>query len=415
MFVSLSIICDDYFVPSLERISESLQIQQDVAGATFMAAGSSAPELATSIIGVFVAQDDIGISGVIGSAVFNVMFVIGSCALFSGSVIYITWWPLTRDCLCYLISIIALLFTIIDEEVTWYEAMVLLTLYCLYIVLMYFNPRIEARLGQFNIPVPETARKIGSIEHERLIPYRSLDEEVGIPTERHLPHEQEGCHRPCVVSVSEEKKAEEENILHSKPWYTYTVMPIQILCKYSIPDCKEEKATKYYIIAFFVSLVWISLFSYIMVWMITIIGFTLGIPDTVMGLTFVAAGASIPDILSSLAVARDGFGDMAVANAIGSNVFDILVCLGLPWFLQTVIAKPGSVVRIISKGMVYSTVSLFSTIIFLVVATHLNKWKLDKKYGCALILWYLFFICVASMYELNIFGEFNPPECHSSV
>ena len=66
-------------------------------------------------------------------------------------------------------------------------------------------------------------------------------------------------------------------------------------------------------------------------------------------------------------------------------------------------------------GMVYSTVSLFSTIIFLVVATHLNKWKLDKKYRCALILWYLVFICVASMYELNIFGELNPPERHSSV
>ena len=36
------------------------------------------------------------------------------------------------------------------------------------------------------------------------------------------------------------------------------------------------------------------------------LGFTMGIPDTVMGLTFVAAGVSIPDILTSLAVAREG-------------------------------------------------------------------------------------------------------------
>jgi len=41
-----------------------------------MAAGSSAPELATVIISVFLARDDIGISGVIGSAVFNILFVI---------------------------------------------------------------------------------------------------------------------------------------------------------------------------------------------------------------------------------------------------------------------------------------------------------------------------------------------------
>lgn len=41
---------------------------------------------------------------------------------------------------------------------------------------------------------------------------------------------------------------------------------------------------------------------------------------------------------------------MAVSNAVGSNVFDILVCLGLPWFLKTAIVKPGSTVRVISKG-----------------------------------------------------------------
>jgi Ca2+/Na+ antiporter len=41
---------------------------------------------------------------------------------------------------------------------------------------------------------------------------------------------------------------------------------------------------------------------------------------------------------------------MAVSNAIGSNVFDILVCLGLPWFLQTAIVKPGSYVLVKSKG-----------------------------------------------------------------
>lgn len=41
---------------------------------------------------------------------------------------------------------------------------------------------------------------------------------------------------------------------------------------------------------------------------------------------------------------------MAVSNAIGSNVFDILVCLGLPWFFKTAIIQPGSYVKVISKG-----------------------------------------------------------------
>lgn len=85
--------------------------------------------------------------------------------------------------------------------------------------------------------------------------------------------------------------------------------------------------------------------------MITLIGTALDIPDTVMGLTFVAAGVSIPDALSSIAVIKEGYGDMAVSNAVGSNVFDILVCLGLPWLIQTTILDTGGHVNVISKGM----------------------------------------------------------------
>ena len=45
-----------------------------------MAAGGSAPELFTSIIGVFIAQNDVGIGTIVGSAVFNILFVIAACA-----------------------------------------------------------------------------------------------------------------------------------------------------------------------------------------------------------------------------------------------------------------------------------------------------------------------------------------------
>ena len=57
-----------------------LKITPDVAGATFMAAGGSAPELFTSIIGVFIAKSDVGIGTIVGSAVFNILFVIAACA-----------------------------------------------------------------------------------------------------------------------------------------------------------------------------------------------------------------------------------------------------------------------------------------------------------------------------------------------
>lgn len=79
MFLALAIICDEFFVPALEQIQDCLGVTPDVAGATLMAAGGSAPELFTSFIGTF-KKSDVGFSTIVGSAVFNVLFVIGKDA-----------------------------------------------------------------------------------------------------------------------------------------------------------------------------------------------------------------------------------------------------------------------------------------------------------------------------------------------
>lgn len=54
-------------------------------------------------------------------------------------------------------------------------------------------------------------------------------------------------------------------------------------------------------------------------------GDTFRMPSEIMGLTFLAAGTSIPDLITSVLVARKGFGDMAVSSSVGSNIFDVSV------------------------------------------------------------------------------------------
>ncbi|XP_037793290.1 probable sodium/potassium/calcium exchanger CG1090 isoform X3 [Penaeus monodon] len=433
MFLGIAIVCDEYFVPSLEMICDCLQMSEDVAGATFMAAGSSAPELATSVIAVFVAKDDIGISGVIGSAVFNIMFVISVCALFAGQVIVINWWPLIRDSTFYCISICGLLITIYNEKVNWYESVFLLLLYVLYIVMMFYNKRLETWANTLNIPFKNATREEkSSLFGTKPVPPvgEDMKAESGQDSENPAMDGQAVSDVPKEVEATEVESAGVKSMAPEmkdedvSPW-TMPVgvgeraswlvkLPLVALHHFTTPDCRRERFRRWYLVTFIMSMLWIAAYSYIMVWMITVIGFTLGIPDTVMGLTFIAVGVSVPDALSSLCVAKQGFGDMAVSNAIGSNVFDILLCLGLPWFLKTAIVDPGSIVPVESRGLTYSTVSLFSTVVFLIVATHMNGWKLDKKYGIVLMFWYLIFMVFASLYELNVFGYFNPPECESS-
>lgn len=84
-----------------------------------MAAGSSAPELATVIISVFFTNGDFGISDVIGSAVFNMLFVIALCGLFTTTALHLNWWPLVRNCFFYTISIVLMLIAIANKQVSW--------------------------------------------------------------------------------------------------------------------------------------------------------------------------------------------------------------------------------------------------------------------------------------------------------
>jgi len=143
MFVALAIVCDEFFVPSLDVIIDVIGCSEDVAGATFMAAGGSAPELFTSVIGVFIAYSDVGIGTIVGSAVFNILFVIGMCALFSKTVLHLTWWPLFRDCTFYAISLITLIIFFKDERIKWWEAALLLSTYVAYVGFMKFNVQAE--------------------------------------------------------------------------------------------------------------------------------------------------------------------------------------------------------------------------------------------------------------------------------
>merc|ERR1719253_1418802 len=98
-----------------------------------------------------------------------------------------------------------------------------------------------------------------------------------------------------------------------------------------------------------------------------------------MGLTVLAAGTSVPDLLSSVIVARMGEGDMAVSSSIGSNIFDITVGLPLPWIVY--IAWP-STPRVI-----------------IIAIIHCQGWKLTRTLGALMFLCYILFLVQAIVYE----------------
>eukprot|EP00116_Pleurobrachia_bachei_P007655 sb/3467917/ len=197
--------------------------------------------------------------------------------------------------------------------------------------------------------------------------------------------------------------------------YFITAFPFQFLFSFTIPNCLKPHLKKFYLLSFLGSVVWIALLSYGMVLLVEKVGCILGFNNYVMGLVVVAAGTSVPDALSSVIVAREGHGDMAVSNALGSNVFDINLGLGLP-FLIKIIYQSGDLI-LMRRNEAFDDViitphSKFGFIllgilfcVYLLIAC--NKFRLNRAIGAMFIILYTLFIGYALVQELLCNGGVN--------
>ncbi|EFN77185.1 Sodium/potassium/calcium exchanger 5, partial [Harpegnathos saltator] len=426
LFIALAVVCDKFFVPAVEKICHALSMSKDVAGATFMAAATSAPELFVNAIGTFITEGDIGVGTIVGSAVFNILAVPACCGIGAGMVVPLDWWPVSRDCLAYGVTVAILICIIHDERVEWYEALTLVLLYIVYIAVMYWDKSFQrcTRLRTNDDQISTDGPRVTTDSSDIHLPRSDKLQSPG------------DCVEPITVDVPLQNggtKTQEEN---PDPNYEYellvwparagwlrktawvTTWPIHLVFMCTIPDCEKPRFKNWFPVTFLMCIIWIGSLSYVVAWMITIIGDTLKIPDSVMGITFLAAGTSVPEAVSSVIVAKQGHGSMGISNSIGSNTFDILLCLGLPWLIKSSFSptQPGRhYISINSGGLEYSAISLLSTLMLLYIAFASNKFQLDRKVGRACLCMYAVFLILASLIELNVFFMVNLPTCQRTV
>ncbi|XP_077419692.1 sodium/potassium/calcium exchanger 1-like isoform X7 [Vanacampus margaritifer] len=474
MFVALAIVCDEFFVPALEVITNKLDISDDVAGATFMAAGGSAPELFTSVIGVFVSHSNVGIGTIVGSAVFNILFVIGMCAIFSREMLHLTWWPLFRDVSFYILDLIMLIIFFLDNTMLWWESVMLVLGYISYVCFMKFNSEIEhvvktqlnkhvSNVQAWTNDEPDKVRpslqrggSSASLHNSSLrstifqLMIHTLDplgedadhkpkcERSGPgtaseePSTSQPPAEQEtkkqdGSQESSggrsgdessdadsnVSSESEDDDGDDEDNEENEPlsldWpenrrkqATYLLLlPIVFPLWLTLPDVRNPTSKKYFAVTFIGTILWIGVFSYLMVWWAHQVGETIGISEEIMGLTILAAGTSIPDLITSVIVARKGLGDMAVSSSVGSNIFDITVGLPVPWLLYSLL-HGGQPVTVSSNGLFCAIVLLFLMLLFVIISIATCHWKMSRRLGLTMFALYFVFLVLSVLLEERV-------------
>jgi hypothetical protein len=104
-----ALVCEDYFVPAMGKLCQRFDVSDDMAGATLMAIGNSAPQLFISLVSIFITKSSLGLGTAIGTVLFNHLCVCGVCVLnVRDGAIPLDWRTLWRDCVFYLLSLIML-------------------------------------------------------------------------------------------------------------------------------------------------------------------------------------------------------------------------------------------------------------------------------------------------------------------
>jgi len=197
----------------------------------------------------------------------------------------------------------------------------------------------------------------------------------------------DGVHEDSITGDDDEDDGEES--LSDKVLEIVSI-PLMFLFKYTVPDCREPEYESWYFVTFTMSIMHIGFWSFIMVDFAGRAGCVIGIPPLVMGLIVIAAGTSVPDTLASVLVAKNGQGDMAVANVLGSNVFNIFLGLGLPWFVRACI--DGAPFQLSDEPIIVSVIILLAYVLIFIVVIHLHKWTLSPELGYIFIGFHLLFI-----------------------
>ncbi|CAE7580926.1 Slc24a2 [Symbiodinium natans] len=452
MVLGLNTVCDVYFAGSIDLLCDAWSLTPDVAGATWMAAGGSAPEFFTSIVGATIAQNDVGFGTIVGSAVFNVLFVIGLCGYVAKGNIELTWWPLFRDCTYYIISLGVLAAFTYNQTIAAWEAAILFTLYIGYVSFMFINrplniwayqktgtplnkelreyveqmSKSKTKVEPEEVVVPSTGDPPAKPEVEADQPEPAKDnymkEDRVVEKAKPDEEEKQDLEKPGTAADGEDEEDDDDD---DEPEDFMMVpegtcnrilwglgLPVYVLLYFTLPW--PSKGSKLFMLTFGLSLIWIGAFAFLLVWWTDTVTTVLGIPTIVSSVTFLAAATSIPDAVSSMAVARKGQADMAVSSSVGSNIFDILVGLPIPWLIKCALEANNPEfkgVSIQSPYLMFYTCVLLGMVFGTVLSIKICGWKLTKALGGCMAVLYFAFIITTVVVELTrpVWLMTNPP------
>lgn len=297
----------DFFVEGSSSIAKKLKVPPIIIGLTIVAMGTSLPETAVSVTASLVQNNELAVSNVVGSNIFNLIFVIGVCSILTPIMVQkatvVRDIPLSLGCALFLLVLgISGLGDKAEMTLGHADGVIFLIVFAGYIFTM-VRSAMKARAAGQNVEI-------------------------------------EG-----------------------------------------VEECDNMKELSYgkSILFLIVGAAAIAFGGDLTVDTASRIAIELGMSQTLVGLTIVSIGTSLPELVTSVVAARKNEVDMAVGNAVGSNIFNILMVLGISSAISPVALIRENIIDIV-------LLMVFSVMVWIFAGT---RKKIERKEGIIMVVVYL--------------------------
>ena len=297
----------DFFVEGSSSIAKKLKVPPIIIGLTIVAMGTSLPETAVSVTASLVQNNELAVSNVVGSNIFNLMFVIGVCSILTPIMVQkatvVRDIPLSLGCALFLLVLgVSGLGDKAGMTLGHADGVIFLIVFAGYIFTMVRSAMKARAAGQ---------------------------------------------------------KVEIEGV----------------------EECDNMKELSYgkSILFLIVGAAAIAFGGDLTVDTASRIAIELGMSQTLVGLTIVSIGTSLPELVTSVVAARKNEVDMAVGNAVGSNIFNILMVLGISSAISPVALIRENIIDIV-------LLMVFSVMVWIFAGT---RKKIERKEGITMVVVYL--------------------------
>lgn len=322
----------DWLTDGAVNIATRFGVSQMVIGLTIVAMGTSMPEFCVSMVSALKGTPDLAVGNVVGSNTLNTLLIVGCSALVAP--IMVKRSSVKRDIPFAVVASLLMLLFCLDGAIGRVDAAVFFAGFCLFMFV---------------------TLKYAKTTEEHAAAVATSGEAMATAA-------------AASTSVSEASTSQPS-------------APEASVSQPSAPEASVASMLKA-VVMLVVGLLCLIIGSNMFVDNASFMASSLGMSDAVIGLTIVAGGTSLPELATSMVSAKKGNSDIAIGNVIGSNVFNILMIIGI-----TGLVKPMHIAGITTLDLIMMLASMLLMWFFCRTTYKVKRWE-----GAVLTIVYLAYL-----------------------